>query len=465
MTNFEKNIKKSAEGYSLSSDERAKMTRVIREYMAHKPLPREVANPISLGRISWFVYFRRPMAAVLVLVLVFGSGVSFAAENALPGDVLYTVKTSVNEPMRVAFATNAETKAEIQMELAERRIEEATILSVEGRLDDSTQDELAASFKSYAAAVSENIEKAGEEDASASVELAARFETRLIAHESVLAEVEIEMEDGEDSDEDHRSSRLADAIRSTNEILAEARFNRSNVAIDAGIVADISLMATSGAEDSVESEAASMMMTGPAEQENARSAKAAHSSPAAPDARTLSRMQSAAERSLKNAEKTLRNAKYISREAHARAEADIALAGDLIENGEDYLDDDLDADAFAAFEESIRVSEQASVYIKAAPSLEKARSRNSSRNNNSDAMKDVDAGINITLPGAAVNATVTLPTSSPPDNSTTTDTSHDDGMDDQDDPNDDEGDDNRENRDNDRSDGLIKNLLRFNLSL
>lgn len=469
MTNFEKHITNSAKEYSLSSDEKARMQRSLKEYMSFKPLPR--ANAAVVISYSWISILHRPIAASLVLVLVFGSGVSFAAENALPGDALYTVKTGVNEPLRVVLATNAEAKANVQIELAERRIEEATVLAVEGRLDESTQEELASRFESHAAAAAESIVAADEDDASASTELASRFETRLAAHESVLSEVEIEMEGEDDNSNSHR---FTDAIRATNMVLAEARFNRSNVAVSTEAAADIAVVSENDASMAMQAEPAAMTMslavaTEPAE--TTRSAKFAANvevdAASSPDARTISRMKNAAEKSLKAAQKTLRNAKSLSAEAKVRAEADIKLAGELIVNGNDSMDDEASAEAFAAFEESLRVSEQANVYIKASPSLEKARARNSSRNKNSEAQKSVNAVVEISLPGTSVNATATIPASPPADRGGSDDGPTHDANDDrgEDEMNHDVNDDNGGDRPKDESDdGVLKNLLKFNIS-
>lgn len=460
MTKFEKHIENAGKEYSLSADEKARMQGVIASYMRHKP----IRAPYSTTVISygWISILHRPAAAALVLVLVFGSGVSYAAEGALPGDALYTVKTVVNEPVRVALAANAEVKAEVQMEIAERRIEEAAVLSAEGRLDDSTQDELAASFKSYAAAVSETIEAVAAQDASATLELAARFETRLIAHESVLAEVEMETE-AEVENDTPRSHRLTDAIRETNERLADARFSRSNVAvnIDAANAAVATSVADAGLATVVEPVAMTMSLAVEPAADTTTSAKASVEAPMqqpAPDARTISRMKNAAEKSLAKAQKTLRNAKNLSAEAKARAEVDISLASDLLENGEEYLEDDLDAEAYAAFEESLRVSEQTSVYIKAAPALEKARSRNS-RNRTSEEPKSANVNINVSLPGGTITATVISPTSSPkdPNDMPVSDTEESGEKPQEDGEN--------EEQPREESGGVIKNFLKLNISL
>lgn len=376
---FEKLIEKAGSEYKLSDGERAKMSRVVREYMQFKPIvkPLREAPTYSISvSSSWFTFAHRPIAAALVLVLIFGSGVSYAAENALPGDALYSVKTYVNEPARLALASGAEAKAEIQIEFAERRIEEATVLAAEGRLDEDTEGELAAAFESHAAAAAEHMTAADEDDSSTSVELASRFETRLVAHENILAEVEAEREE---EDAPH-TMRLADAIRAASENVISIRARDAALAVGiADIAVDDSTAIDASAEMRGEPGVMTMSLAAAPETETiARSAKVAAEaevSPTPPNVKKISRMKSGAEKSLKNAQKALRSAKSLSAEAKERAEADLAFADSLLTEGSQHLEADADADAFAAFEESLRVSEQTAVYLKAAPMLEKARSR------------------------------------------------------------------------------------------
>lgn len=416
MTKFEDTLTKMGDGISLSHDERTKMDRVIREYVAMKPLASTRTTATSLS-YSWFSLAYRPVAAALVVVMVFGSGVSYAAENALPGDALYTVKTYINEPAKVALAGSAEAKAEVQIELAERRIEEATILASEGRLDEATENQLAVAFEAHAAAVAENMAEADKEDDSASTELASRFETRLLAHENVLLEVENES-DGEVT----HAPRLAAAIRSaTEEALSLSLGSTVALNVVSDTVANVGEMENAGgAAATVEPAAATMMMTmtvtsdtpEPTPEPEARTAKMAANVSAQvqtpiPDAKKIARMKTAAEKSLKDSEKSLKGAKSLSAEARAQAEADISLAESLIVEGSQYLEADADFDAFNAFKESLRISGQASVYMKAAPTLEKARSRARTIRANTNSSIDTQTDVTVTID--PINATITLP--------------------------------------------------------
>src|SRR3990167_9089370 len=88
--------------------------------------------------LSPFLFFVRSHAPILSmsLVLVLLGGVSVAAENSLPGNVLYPMKVSVTEPLRDIIKIKPEEKIKWQAEKATRRLMEAEILSVQNRLED-----------------------------------------------------------------------------------------------------------------------------------------------------------------------------------------------------------------------------------------------------------------------------------------------------------------------------------------
>ena len=61
----------------------------------------------------------------LLIALALGAGVSFSANDALPGDGLYAVKVGVNERLREAFAADDAARARVHAELAGRRLDES----------------------------------------------------------------------------------------------------------------------------------------------------------------------------------------------------------------------------------------------------------------------------------------------------------------------------------------------------
>ena len=74
---------------------------------------------------------------IAVFVLVFGgaSATAYAAQSSLPGDALYPVKTGL-EQTQVRLSSDAADQAELQLEFAQRRLQEIAALIDEGRFND-----------------------------------------------------------------------------------------------------------------------------------------------------------------------------------------------------------------------------------------------------------------------------------------------------------------------------------------
>lgn len=97
---------------------------------------------------------------IAILLAVFVSlGTSFAAQGALPGDVLYPVKTGVNENIRSAFAIGVNAEAKLQTDLLEERLEEAQTLHAEGNISTEIEAQLAANIKDQAKLTTDAIAK------------------------------------------------------------------------------------------------------------------------------------------------------------------------------------------------------------------------------------------------------------------------------------------------------------------
>lgn len=145
--------------------------------------------------------FIKNMAIALIVVLLVSGGASFAAEGALPGDVLYPVKVGINEEVVAALTINSEAKANWNARVAERRLEEAETLAARGALDADASAKIAANFDEHAERVHERIARfETEKNLKAASNVSSNFETSLRAHENILnriaeskTEVEIEV--------------------------------------------------------------------------------------------------------------------------------------------------------------------------------------------------------------------------------------------------------------------------------
>jgi hypothetical protein len=164
--------------------------RLISYSHLHDSLPEQEAVSI----FSYFKYsriaFSRPLiAGGLIAVLLVGStGVSYAAENALPGEPLYAVKVSVVEPIQTALITEPVAKAQWQSELASRRLTEASTLAVQNKLATSTQEYLAQSVEQHVALAQEGaseLSSSGNDTAALTVQ--SDLEAKLTAHADLLS--------------------------------------------------------------------------------------------------------------------------------------------------------------------------------------------------------------------------------------------------------------------------------------
>lgn len=121
--------------------------------------------------------------AVALTVLV---GTVFVANRSVPGDVLYAMKTQVNEPTLTLLAFTTEGRTTLAMAHAESRLREIEQLAAGGTLDQQRADALTLSFLSRSAAAIAGIDELALTNAEAGAVHAALFAATLNAHITVL---------------------------------------------------------------------------------------------------------------------------------------------------------------------------------------------------------------------------------------------------------------------------------------
>lgn len=127
----------------------------------------------------------------LIAAIVLGGGVSYAATDSLPGDMLYPVKTQVNEQVRGWFTIGDEDEVEYRARLAERRLQELEQLSQERseRLVEVSEN-VQARFEKHIRLMQERLDSLGEEDPDLAADLSARIENALENHARILRQLE-----------------------------------------------------------------------------------------------------------------------------------------------------------------------------------------------------------------------------------------------------------------------------------
>jgi uncharacterized membrane protein len=98
---------------------------------------------------SWFAFVRQGGAMAMMAFLVFGGAVVFASNSSIPGDILYPIKVNVEEPMRNAVNFSQASKIDWESEKADRRLEEAEILTEKGYLNVEVREEIEARFEAH----------------------------------------------------------------------------------------------------------------------------------------------------------------------------------------------------------------------------------------------------------------------------------------------------------------------------
>lgn len=173
----------------LTDDEKAVVRSRLSAYVQLMPV-RTAERPSRRRGLASAVAGRAVPVFGIVLTLAFSlAGVSYAAEDAIPGDRLYSFKVGVNEGVRTALAVTPRARAEWESTRAMRRLQEAETLFLDGEPAANTTrvSSIAGNFVRHAAQVEARVadfEDADNFDAVADV--ATHFETSLIVHEQIL---------------------------------------------------------------------------------------------------------------------------------------------------------------------------------------------------------------------------------------------------------------------------------------
>lgn len=151
-------------------------------------LRRNVQKPSIL---HFFQYKFMPIFLIIALVFGAGGSVSLAAENSIPGDVLYPVKVNFNEKVVAVFSVSADAKMQWETRLVERRLEEVSLLATSGKIDAEAEEKIRARFDGHAEKIKEKIAEMEERGKVRNAsEAASRFEVVLKVHDEILARLQ-----------------------------------------------------------------------------------------------------------------------------------------------------------------------------------------------------------------------------------------------------------------------------------
>ncbi|TSC73203.1 MAG: Uncharacterized protein G01um101470_225 [Parcubacteria group bacterium Gr01-1014_70] len=128
-------------------------------------------------------------------LIVTGSGVSYAAEGALPGDALYPVKVEITERLRTWSAVSYEAQAEWSVTRTTRRLEELERLASAGDLNDTLREKITNRLEQNTEEANKAIVSLKKERITAAADTSSRLESSLRVHERMLVQVAQERAD------------------------------------------------------------------------------------------------------------------------------------------------------------------------------------------------------------------------------------------------------------------------------
>ena len=191
MKTFDSEIKKYADKIHLKASERRELRDRIFAYMEYHPLPKAAEAPAkgyilseSFSIWNFNTWQVRAIGGMFALLLII---VPFVAERSVPGDVLYRVKTNVNESFQSQLATSPYEKIEFETRLMEKRIAEARVLANEGRLTDEVKTQIAETVKGHSMAVQEGIAELRTQDAEGAAIAQIAYSSSLEVQSAMLA--------------------------------------------------------------------------------------------------------------------------------------------------------------------------------------------------------------------------------------------------------------------------------------
>jgi|GEM_PF-5713972 len=186
--NFIEKILTRGKEVQLSVSEKNEMRKALLNMMSQVPLAASVAAPRHSYSFRSLWMIRMPITIALVLAL--SAGTSFAAQRAIPGDILYPVKVGVNEKVETLLAVSPKGSASVGVKHALTRLEEAVKLAENGKLDVVTQAQVKEDFYQNIADIKSNLKKLeGTGDFNAAADINGKFEEALGGHLGAFVEL------------------------------------------------------------------------------------------------------------------------------------------------------------------------------------------------------------------------------------------------------------------------------------
>ncbi len=148
MNDLEQHFKKATEQIRMTDSEKSAMRFSVQQEIAP-------SSPAPISTPSPYVWMFAPRSLAMLsvaLLVIFSTGSAYASEGSLPGTPLYSVKTKIVEPLKVALAPTVQAKAEANASIARVRVQEAQTLAARGSLTPEVVQQISDSYNTHAKA-------------------------------------------------------------------------------------------------------------------------------------------------------------------------------------------------------------------------------------------------------------------------------------------------------------------------
>src|SRR3989338_43513 len=196
---------------TLTSEEKT----ILQQKLLRRMRSLQVLSPFDYGHF-WQSF--RVAAAGFASVVLVGVGISYAAEDALPGDTLYAMKIEVNERVRTWVALSEEAEVEWSVVRTMRRLEELERLATAGDLNDILRDQITTRLEQNTEEANKAIESLKKEQIAVAADASSRLESSLRVHERMLVQVAEER-----ADVSSQIHVILDTVRKKTESVSEMR--------------------------------------------------------------------------------------------------------------------------------------------------------------------------------------------------------------------------------------------------
>lgn len=215
---------KTLQHIKLDSDAKEDMRQHLLSYMKENPArttddgSRHLLPKQQHRLFPFMLNLQQSMSTMaLMIIAMLAGGTVFAAQEAIPGDPLYPIKLHVNEQIEAALTTDEEDAANLELTLAERRVDEAVRAEAQGRLNTETNEQIEEAVTQHIAhthKLAEALEVQGNAQAAAAIRL--HLDRYLEIKTRQLADLGVTTVSESDIDPNIRANPVLSNIRTEN---------------------------------------------------------------------------------------------------------------------------------------------------------------------------------------------------------------------------------------------------------